>query len=93
MPIYTAKIMGLRWWSYMPNMAPGIAGTLFVGGAAYALAQVAQVGGADGWLLLAALAAIVALVYAGFVWRDARPRRPALIWNLAIRGMRSGALP
>ncbi len=91
MPIYTAKIMGLRWWSYMPNMAPGIAGTLFVGGAAYALAQV---GGADGWFALAALAAIVALVYAGFVWRVMlAPEDRRLIWNLAIRGMRSGALP
>ena len=94
MPIYTAKIMGLRWWNYLPNLAPGIAGTLFVGGAAYALAQVAQVGGADGLFALAALAAIVALVYAGFVWRVMlAPEDRRLIWNLAIRGMRSGALP
>jgi len=91
MPIYTAKVTGLRWWSYLPNLTPGVAGTLFVGGAAYALAQV---GGADGWLALAALAATVTLVYAGFVWRVMlTPDDRRLIRNLAIRGMRGGALP
>jgi hypothetical protein len=65
MPIYTAHIMKLRWWTFQPSLVPAVLGTLFVGLLSYGLTLVRMPGG---WLSLAGAAAAVALVYAVVVW-------------------------
>lgn len=65
MPVYTAFIMGLRWWSYFPCLVPGIVGTISVGATAYALVQVSM---PDSILTLAASALAVSSAYAVFAW-------------------------
>jgi len=64
-PIYTAHIMKVRWWTFLPSLGPSVIGTLAVGFAAYGLALV-QV--PNSWLNLAGSAAIISLLYAAGVW-------------------------
>jgi O-antigen/teichoic acid export membrane protein len=60
-PIYTARIMELPWWAFLPSLTAGLAGTLSVGMAAYGLTLVRM---PTDWFALAASAAIVSLLYA-----------------------------
>ncbi|MFW6116729.1 MAG: polysaccharide biosynthesis protein, partial [bacterium] len=59
-PIYTAKIIGRPWWSFLPSVSGGLFGTLSVGAIAYGLTQVRM---PDSWFALAAAAAVVSLLY------------------------------
>jgi hypothetical protein len=65
MPIYTARIMKLRWWALFPNLISSIVGTLFVGIVSYAVAMVYV---SEGWFTLGASAVCVSLAYAALVW-------------------------
>ncbi len=65
MPIYTAHIMKLKWWTYFPSLAPGIFATLLVTFLAYGATLLIM---PDSWLELALLCGGVSLVYAAFVW-------------------------
>ena len=65
MAIYTAFIMKLRWWAFLPRLTWSIIGTLFVGLAAYGVTLVYM---PSNWFTLALAAALVSLVYAGLVW-------------------------
>jgi len=65
MPIYTARIMKLPWWTFMPTLSGSVIGTLFVGLASYSLTVF---GMPNNWLTLAGSAAAVSLVYALLVW-------------------------
>jgi membrane protein EpsK len=64
-PIYTARIMKLAWWSFLPTPIPVVTVTLLVGIAAYALTLVRM---PTNWLELAGSAAILSLLYAAGVW-------------------------
>ena len=64
-PIYTARIMKLPWWAFLPSLSASVIGTLFVGIASYGLASVRMPGN---WFTLAYSAALVSLVYAAVVW-------------------------
>jgi membrane protein EpsK len=65
MPIYTAHIMKLKWWSFMPSLAPGITGTLFVGMLAYCVTLIIM---PANWFVLAGLSFVVSLGYIALVW-------------------------
>lgn len=65
MPIYTSRIMGQPWWSFLPCLKWSIIGTLFVGLAAYGLTLVYVPGNL---FTLALSAAPVSLAYVGVVW-------------------------
>jgi hypothetical protein len=63
--MYTARIMKLPWWAFMPSLIGSVAGTLFVGLAAYSLTLFRM---PTSWLTLGGSAAAVSLVYAFLVW-------------------------
>ena len=65
MPMYTARIMKLPWWAFMPSLIGSVAGTLFVGLASYSLSLFRM---PTSWLTLGGSAAAVSLVYAFLVW-------------------------
>ena len=65
MPIYTAHIMKLRWWTFLPSLVPAAVGTLAAGLAAYRLTLVRA---PDTWLELAVSVVIVSSLYAAVVW-------------------------
>jgi membrane protein EpsK len=65
MPIYTAHIMKLRWWTFQPSLVPAVLGTLFVGLLSYGLTVMRM---PSGWFSLAGSAIAVSLVYAVVVW-------------------------
>jgi hypothetical protein len=65
MPIYTAHIMKIMWWSYFPSLMPSIIGTLFVGGFAYLFCLIKM---PNNWFTLVGASAVVAIFYAVFVW-------------------------
>ena len=85
MPIYTAHIMKLPWWTFLPSLGPGVLGTLAVGLAAYGLTLMRA---PDNWLELAVSVVIVSSLYAAVagavglnradrqLLRDLLPRRP-----------------
>jgi O-antigen/teichoic acid export membrane protein len=64
-PIYTAHIMGLGWWSFLPTSIPIVTVTLLVGAAAYGLTQMRM---PATWLELAGSATIISLLYVAGVW-------------------------
>ncbi len=64
-PIYTAHIMKLRWWSFLPSLIPGAAGTLIVGIVSYGLTMVQM---PHHWFTLGVSAAVVSLLYVVGVW-------------------------
>jgi membrane protein EpsK len=64
-PIYTAHVMKVRWWTFLPSLVPSVIGTLFVGMASYGSTLVQM---PTSWLTLAGYAAAVSLVYAVVVW-------------------------
>jgi membrane protein EpsK len=79
-PIYTAHIMRLRWWTFLPSLVPALIGTLAAGLAAYALTLVRAPGT---WLQLAASVAIVSCLYAAGVWGlGLRPADRSLLRDL-----------
>jgi len=65
MPIYTARIMNLAWWSLLPPLLPIVIVTLCVGVGAHGLTLIRM---PNGWLELAGLSTIVSLLYAAGVW-------------------------
>lgn len=64
-PIYTAHIMELAWWSFLPTSMPIVTATLVVGMAAYGLTLVRM---PNNWLELAGSMIIISLLYAAGVW-------------------------
>jgi O-antigen/teichoic acid export membrane protein len=64
-PIYTARIMKLAWWSFLPTLVPVVTATLLVGAAAYGLTRIQM---PHSWFELAGLAILISLVYAAGVW-------------------------
>lgn len=65
MPIYTARIMKVRWWTFLPCLSASVIGTLFVGMVSYVLTLVRM---PNSWFTLAGSAAVVSLAYAVVVW-------------------------
>ena len=61
MPIYTAHVMKLRWYTFLPGLLLTALSTLAVGMAAYGITMVRL---PTGWLSLGASALIVSLAYA-----------------------------
>ena len=59
-PLYSAHIMKLRWWVFLPSMSASIVGTFFVGTIAYGATFVRM---PDNWLTLGISAATVSLLY------------------------------
>ena len=64
-PIYTAHIMHLPWWTYMPSLVPVLLATAAVTAAAYGLAMVYS---PEGWLQLALATAAISCLYLLSVW-------------------------
>ena len=64
-PIHTAHIMKLPWWTFLPSSGPSVIGTLAVGFGAYGLTLVRM---PNSWLTLAGSAAAISLLYAALVW-------------------------
>lgn len=65
MPIYTARIIGLPWWTYFPSLGTSVIGTVFVGVASYGLTLVRM---PYSWSTMAGAAALVSLAYVAVVW-------------------------
>jgi O-antigen/teichoic acid export membrane protein len=65
MPVYTAHIMELPWWTFLPSLIPTAMGTLFVGITSYSLALLRM---PDNWFALMGSAILVSLLYAVAVW-------------------------
>jgi membrane protein EpsK len=65
MPVYTARIMELPWWAFLPTLSASVIGTLFVGLVSYGLTLCRM---PDNWLTLAGSGASVSLVYTLGVW-------------------------
>jgi O-antigen/teichoic acid export membrane protein len=60
-PIYTAQVMRLPWWTFLPQLSASVIGTFLVGAAAYGLTLARM---PNSWLTLATSAAVVSLLYA-----------------------------
>jgi membrane protein EpsK len=65
MPVYTAHIMKLKWWSYLPSLLPSMLGTILVWCLAYLFCYINM---PDNWFALAGASAVVSILYAIFVW-------------------------
>ncbi len=65
MPIYTAHIMKLKWWSFMPSLAPSIIGALLVGTLSYSMTLINT---PANWIVLAFSSSVVSIIYAIIVW-------------------------
>ena len=65
MPLYTAHIMKLKWWTFFPSLAASIFGTLLVVFLTYASTLLVM---PDTWIELAVLGGMVSIVYAAVVW-------------------------
>lgn len=65
MPLYTAHIMKLSWWTFMPSLSSSVLGTLFVAIAAYSITLVRM---PDSWLTLIGSVVIVSALYVMVVW-------------------------
>jgi membrane protein EpsK len=65
MPVYTAHIMGLRWWTYLPSLAPAAIGTFAAASLAYGLTLLRP---PATWGELAVAAAAVSALYGAGVW-------------------------
>lgn len=76
MPIYTARIMDLNWWSLIPSLIPSIIGTLFVGSLSYCIALVST---PTNWLALGSFALIISLIYAVIIWTAGLKRDDRLL--------------
>lgn len=87
-PIYTAHIMKLPWWSFLLTPIPVVAVTLVVGIAAY---EVTLMRMPNNWWELAGLTVIISLLYAAGVWRivltraDRQLLRELLPWGMKRR--------
>lgn len=83
-PIYSARVLGLRWHAFLPDMLPSVIGALLVGGAAWALASAVDV--ASWWSLLIAAAAIglayMVIAYRAVLSGDERAVIRGLMGNL-----------
>jgi membrane protein EpsK len=64
-PIYTARVMGLPWHTFLPSLAASAIGTLSVGMASYGLTLVDM---PNSWPRLAGAAVVVSLAYVATVW-------------------------
>ncbi len=65
MPIYTARIMRLRWWALLPSLIASIVGTALAWGLAYGASLVRR---PDSWITLAASMVAVSLIYGLVIW-------------------------
>lgn len=65
MPIYTACIMKLPWWTFLPRLGCSIIGTLFVGMVSFGFTFIQM---PNSLLTLAGFFAVVSLLYAVLVW-------------------------
>jgi membrane protein EpsK len=65
MPVYTARIMNLPWWAFLPTLSASVIGTFLVGSASYGLTLFRM---PDDWLALVGSVAAVSVVYALGVW-------------------------
>ena len=65
MPIYTALIMKLNWWAFIPSLIPSIIGTAFVMFISYGFTLIKMP--AD-WIGLIVMVMIVSLIYVILVW-------------------------
>jgi hypothetical protein len=65
MPVYTAHIMKLPWWTFLRSLIPTAMGTLFVGIVSYGLTLLYM---PDNWFALMGSAILVSLLYAVVVW-------------------------
>lgn len=81
-PIYTARIMKMRWWVFLPPIAPGAVGTIFVGGCAYAISRFSYPGS---WGALAGYSILIALAYAAIVWAAGLSEREKSFLKTQIR--------
>ncbi len=64
-PIYTAYVMKMRWWSFLPPILPGAIGTVLVGGFSYAMSHFLHPGT---WPALTGYSILIMLVYGAIVW-------------------------
>jgi membrane protein EpsK len=81
MPLYTARIMGLPWWVFLPSLFGSILGTFFVGMASYGFTLLWM---PAGWLSLAGSATVVSLLYLAVVWTvGLRPTDKQLVKDLS----------
>lgn len=65
MPIYTAHIMKLPWWTFLRTLVPAAVGTLLVGMASYGLTLLHA---PARWVELVGAAIVVSLLYISAVW-------------------------
>ena len=65
MPIYTARIMKLKWWTFFPSLIPSILGTLFVLVISYGFTLISMPGN---WYTLIGMVMIVSIIYTIIVW-------------------------
>jgi membrane protein EpsK len=64
-PVYTAYIMELPWWTFLPSLIPTAIGTLFVGIASHASTLLYM---PNSWFTLVGSAILVSLLYIVAVW-------------------------
>jgi O-antigen/teichoic acid export membrane protein len=65
MPIYTARIMELKWWAFFPSLSSSIIGTLFVLMISYGITLIKM---PDNWFALIGMMIIVSILYILIVW-------------------------
>lgn len=63
-PLYGARILGLRWWVFLPPLFAGLVATVAVGFLGYGATLLYT---PDSWVALAGLGVVVSLIYGGIV--------------------------
>ncbi|MCB0163497.1 MAG: hypothetical protein KDI79_04670 [Anaerolineae bacterium] len=78
--IYTAHVMGLKWWIFVPRLSVGMIGTVLVGLCGYGLTQMWW---PENWFALGAMAALVSLGYGvGVYFLGLNREDRNLLWGL-----------
>ncbi|MFZ6020889.1 MAG: lipopolysaccharide biosynthesis protein [Chloroflexota bacterium] len=65
MPIYTAHILNLKWWVFIPALIPGVLYSAVIGGCTFTLNYFYS---PPNWLILGSYSAIVFLVFGFMAW-------------------------
>ena len=65
MPVYTALIMKLKWWTFFPSLIPSILGTVFVMLISYGFTLIKMPGN---WFSLIGMVISVSIFYTFLVW-------------------------
>jgi hypothetical protein len=65
MPVYTALIMKLKWWTFFPSLIPSILGTVFVMLISYGFTLIKMPGN---WFSLIGMVISVSIFYTFVVW-------------------------